>query len=89
MEDQELRKLAKKRIDFKRSIVAYVVVIPILAVINLLISRGFLWFLFPAFIWGIGLIVHALSAYGPWHAAASVEREYQKLKAKQKETSSP
>lgn len=84
MKDEEVRKLAKKRVDFKRSIGAYVIVIPILAVINFLTSWEFLWFLFPAVCWGIGLIIHALSAYGPWHGTGSVDKEYQKLKEKMK-----
>ena len=83
MEDQELRKLAKSRVDFKRSILAYVVVIPMLAVINMLTAPEYLWFLFPAVCWGIGLIIHALVAYGPWHGTGSVDREYEKLKKKQ------
>ena len=83
MKDEELKKLAKSRVDFKRSILAYVVVIPILAIINLLTSPEYLWFLFPAVCWGIGLIIHALIAYGPWQGGGSVDREYDKLKKKQ------
>jgi len=54
-----------------------------LGLINLLTSRHFPWFLFPAGGWGIGLIFHFLSAYGPLGGAMSVEKEYQKLKKKQ------
>lgn len=83
MQDQEPKKLAKSRVDFKRSILAYVVVIPILAVINILTVPEYLWFLFPAVCWGIGLVIHALAAYGPWHGIENVGKEYEKLKKKQ------
>ena len=83
MEDKELRRLARERIDFKRHLLVYIVVICFLALINFLTSRQFPWFLFPAGGWGIGIVFHFLSAYGPLHGPMSVEREYQKLKEKE------
>ncbi len=41
----------------------YVVVIAGLAAINLFTSPGYLWFLWAAFGWGIGLAVHGLSVF--------------------------
>ena len=82
-EEEKLRKIARERVEFKRHLAVYVVIIGFLGLINLFTSRHFPWFLFPAGGWGIGLIFHFLSAYGPLGGAMSVEKEYQKLKKKQ------
>jgi len=86
MEDKELRRIARERVDFKRHLLVYIVVICFLALINLLTSRHFPWFLFPAGGWGIGIVFHFLSAYG--HGAMSVEKEYHKLKKKEEKKKS-
>jgi len=82
-EEENLRKVARERVEFKRHLVVYVVIIGILGLINLFTSRHFPWFLFPAGGWGIGIIFHFLAAYGSLGGAMSVEKEYQKLKNKQ------
>ena len=82
-EEEKLRKIARERIDFKRHLVVYIVIIAILGLTNLIVSRDFPWILFPAGGWGIGLIFHFLYAYGPLSGAMSEEKEYQKLKKKQ------
>ena len=89
MEEKELRKTARERVEFKRHLVVYIVVIGFLALINLLTSRHFPWFLFPAGGWGIGIVFHFLSAYGPLGGTVSVEKEYQKLKDKEEKRRSP
>jgi len=85
MEEERLRKIARERVEFKRHLVVYIVIIGFLGLINLLTSRQFPWFLFPAGGWGIGIIFHFLSAYGPLGGAMSEEKEYQKLKKKQEQ----
>jgi hypothetical protein len=87
MEDKELRRSARERVEFKRHLLVYVIVIALLGIINLLTSRQFLWFLFPAGGWGIGIIFHFFSAYG--RGELSVEKEYQKLKQKERRKQSP
>ncbi len=42
----------------------YAVVIIFLCVINLITNPHFLWFLFPALGWGIGLLAHAAAIFG-------------------------
>jgi len=86
MEDKELRRIARERVEFKRHLLIYIVVICLLALINLLTSRDFPWFLFPAGGWGIGIVFHFLFAYG--HRAMNVEKEYQKLKKKEEKKKS-
>ena len=42
----------------------YLVFIPALALINLLTSSGYWWFVWPAMGWGIGLLAHGASVFG-------------------------
>jgi len=81
VEDTELRNLARRRVAFRSHLLVYVVVIAFLGIINLITSRDFPWFLFPAGGWGIGIIFHLISAHG--HGGLSVEKEYEKLKKKE------
>lgn len=41
----------------------YLIVIPILAAINLLTYREYLWFVWPALGWGMGLAAHGLTVF--------------------------
>ena len=81
-EDRALWEIAKRRASFKSHLLTYVVVI------------GFLWLmwafmgweqgdkpwpLWPTLGWGIGIVMHFLSAY-VFPRENSVEREFQKLK---------
>jgi len=58
---------AKEKVEdikgFYGNLLAYAIVIPILAFINYN-TTSFAWFLFPALGWGFGLIMHGLGAYG-------------------------
>ena len=62
-------KKAQKRLkeikDFYMNLTAYCVVIPALAIINLLTSPGYLWFLFSLVGWGVGVVLHAAHVFGP------------------------
>ncbi|MDF4202591.1 2TM domain-containing protein [Maribacter sp. SA7] len=58
---------AKKRVEeikgFYGNLTSYCIVIPVLAFINYR-TTSFVWVIFPAVGWGIGLIAHGLKAYG-------------------------
>ena len=58
---------AKKRVEelkgFYGHLIAYIVVNVFLAIVNLLTTPGFWWFLFVTFFWGIGLVAHGLSVF--------------------------
>jgi len=58
---------AKKRVDnlkgFYSNLLSYCVVIPFLIFINLMTSSNHLWFWWPMFGWGIGIIFHAFSVF--------------------------
>lgn len=49
----------------------YVIVIALLAVINLITLPGYLWFIWPALGWGVGIAFHAASVFhlGPFDGA--------------------
>ena len=83
MKDENLRKVAKARVEFRDHLFVYVVVNILLAVVNLWSSPGFWWFPIVIFFWGIGLVFHYRDAYhGP--SEIRVEKEYQRLKARKK-----
>lgn len=59
----EARKHSKVKFDFYVHLVVYLVVIGALLIVNLLTSRGYLWFIWPAMGWGIALLFHGTSAF--------------------------
>jgi len=66
LEDKKYQK-AKEKVEkikeFYGNLVAYCIVIPILALINLN-TTSFLWVIFPALGWGFGLTAHGMQAFG-------------------------
>lgn len=48
------------------SLIRYAVIIPFLALINLLSSPDYWWVLWPAAGWGLGLALRGLMLLGPW-----------------------
>lgn len=58
------RKRVKKRSDFRSHLVSYVVTISFLFVINILTSPGYLWVIWPALGWGVGIAFHAFTVMG-------------------------
>ena len=81
--DEKLWKEAEERVDFKSHIVVYVAVNILLIVINLLTSPGSLWFFWVTIFWGFGVLMHGLSIF-VFHKGRAVEKEYDKLKAKER-----
>lgn len=67
MNEDEVYKQAKKnvdeKVDFLQHLVIYVLINIMLIVINLLTSPGYLWFIWVAFFWGIGLVVQGVSVF--------------------------
>lgn len=73
---------AKKRVEelkgFYGHLMAYIIVNVILAIIDIIFTPGFLWFLFISLFWGIGLIAHALTVFS--RGIFSKEWEERKIK---------
>lgn len=65
---------------------SYVIVIGALAAINLIVTPGYLWFLWAALGWGIGLVSHAvgtfdlLPLFGPEWEKRQIEKRLEKLR---------
>lgn len=83
MNDSALRRMARKRVEFRQHLYIYIVINAFLIVLNIWSSPGFWWFLFILFFWGIGLVSHFYDAYMGGSEEA-VEREFRKLKARKK-----
>lgn len=50
--------------EFYGNLTSYGIVIPFLAILNLMTAPGYLWFLWPALGWGVGIAFHAISVFG-------------------------
>jgi transcriptional regulator with XRE-family HTH domain len=59
----------------------YAVIIPALAILNLVTSPAFWWVIFPAGGWGIGVVAHGLQVFGtaPFLDGEWERREVEKL----------
>jgi len=78
MDDETVREQARKRVDsklaLKKNFRLYVFVNVVCAVVNLLTSPGYLWFLWVVFGWGIAIAFQAWSVYGPRDNSGERER---------------
>ena len=79
MKDEDLKKIAKNRVEFRDHVLVYLVVNAILFTVNILFSPGFYWFIIVLLFWGIGLLFHYREAYYGTEEMR-IEREYQILK---------
>lgn len=84
---------AKERVDelkkFYANLGSYIVVISILALINYLtIGFGYMWFLWAAFGWGIGIFFHALKTFNlnPFFGRKWEERKIKQLMEEEENT---
>ena len=82
-----LRRTAERRVTakagFRTHALVYVLVNAGLVGINLMTSPRELWFQYPLFGWGIGLLAHGVAVYGvsPGSREAAVQREMERLRA--------
>lgn len=87
MTDEEMRRKAERRahakLGFRSHLVTYVIVNLGLAVINLGTSPHYLWFLWAAAGWGIGLIAHGVAVYldDPNLREQMIAKELERLRA--------
>lgn len=81
---------AQKKVDdlkgFYGNLMSYIIVITGLAVLNLVTYPKYLWFLWPALGWGIGLIFHAMSVFNavPFFGREWEERKIREIMDKEK-----
>lgn len=87
----DVEKKAKKRVkdkkDFYAHLVTFISTMVFLLILNLLTSPGYLWVIWPALGWGIGLVSHYFKVFGffgmgtdDWEEE-EVEREMRKIKS--------
>jgi uncharacterized membrane protein YdbT with pleckstrin-like domain len=57
------KKIARRKVEFIRHFITYIIVLAVLATINNLTYRGYQWWLWVALLWGIGVFVNFLIAY--------------------------
>ena len=79
--DNELRQLARKRVDFRRHLIVYLIINGMLWLLWLVTGRGYPWPVWPMGGWGIGLIFHYLFEYRT-SKFLSEEDEYRRLKGR-------
>jgi hypothetical protein len=88
MDDQNMYQQAKERaeskIQFYIHLVVFLVVNCILLVINLKTSPDSLWFLWPFFGWGIGVVLHGLKVLDVFNFSKVKKQMIEKEIAKEK-----
>ena len=80
---EQLKKDAQKRVDFKHHFLIYVMVIALLWVIWAVSDSGYVWPVWPTAGWGIAIFFHYVSVFNPFEFF-SVEKEVEKLKQEKK-----
>ncbi len=92
--EEEIRDLARKRVEAKKGfyihLTVYLIVNVFLLIIWYMTGRGgdYPWFIWPLAGWGIGLLFHALSVFaflregGDWERR-EIQKEVEKLKKSQ------
>jgi hypothetical protein len=95
MTDREIYEKAQKRVkekkDFYSHLSSYVITMVFLLFLNLFTAPGYLWVIWPAMGWGIGLAFHAFSVFGifgnqddDWEER-ELKKEIERLKRKKKD----
>ena len=88
MDDQQVYQRAKERaeskIRFYIHLAVYLIVNLLLMVINLKTSPGSLWFLWPLFGWGMGVVLHGLKVLGVFDFSRVKKQMIEKELAKEK-----
>jgi hypothetical protein len=83
LDEQVTYEQARKRVQMIRGFyihaTVYVLVNALLILLNLLTSPQVIWFIWPAFGWGIGLIAHGLAVSG-FHGLWGEQWEQRKIK---------
>ncbi|TDP02337.1 2TM domain-containing protein [Flavobacterium sp. 245] len=59
----EVQKRVKELREFYEHLTVFILVNPILIVVNLMTSPGYLWFVWSLLGWGFAIVMHALKAF--------------------------
>jgi len=80
---ERAKQVAKRKMDFLRHGIIYLLVMAVLAVINNVTGVGYQWWLWPALGWGVGVVAHFLSAFlyaGGNLEKRLIQKELEKMK---------
>ena len=77
--DNQLRQLARKRVEFKSHLVAFCIIIGACWISWFIMGQHYPWPIWPNVGWGVGFVFQYLFEYRP-AKFLSEEEEYQKLK---------
>ena len=90
MSEDEIYEQAKARVEAKKGFFIHLTVYIVVNIVLVLIwafaaGRGFPWFIFPIFGWGIGVIFHYLGVFifGGKSDRAAIEKEAEKIRREQ------
>jgi hypothetical protein len=94
MDNHEAYRLANRRVRIRIAFYihfsAYLAVNILLLIVNLATSTDYLWFKWPLFGWGVGIVFHALAVWGlpamSQAKAGMVDREMQRQLRRQSTT---
>ena len=93
MSDEEVYKLARKRVEEKKGFFSHLAVYIVVNIILILVwafasGGGFPWFIFPLIFWGIAVLAHFLTVFRSKGSFTErmVEDEYRKLKKEKRKT---
>jgi hypothetical protein len=81
--EEQLKRDAQKRVDFRRHLSIYLVVSTLLWVIWVFSGGGYMWPIWPTGGWGIAVFFHYVGVFNPFQFF-SVEKEVEKLKQEKK-----
>ena len=76
-----------RKLRFYRNLMSYIIVNAFLLLINAIFTPEFWWVMFPAFFWGIGVVVDFLKAfvfvnmYAEDYRERKIAEELEKMKA--------
>jgi hypothetical protein len=79
--DAQLHELARKRVEFRKHLVVYCVIIGFLWALWFITGQGYIWPVWPMGGWGVGLAFHYLFEYRSFKTF-SEEYQYNRLKQK-------
>ena len=79
LSDKQLHELARKRVEFRRHLIVYLVINGVLWLLWYVTGSQYPWPVWPMAGWGIGLIFHYMFEYRS-SSLLSEDEEYEKLK---------
>lgn len=79
-EEEEAIEYVKNLKGFHMNWMTYLIVIPGLYILNITVTPGYLWVVWPAMGWGVGIILHALTLFGQFgvFGAEWEQRQFEK-----------